>query len=900
MPASVRASETVYRFGPFCLDVSGRQLEKDGAKLPLGGRAFDILVALVSRHGALAAKADLMDQVWPGIAVTEGNLTTQVLNARKLLARHDPGTTYIVTDAGRGYRFVAQLAIVPRDALKRQTASIPPIASNADDAAENGDQHNLPAELNAFVGRVEEMGEIRRRLSHRALLTIAGPGGIGKTRCALRVVRGAAGEFADGAWLVDLAPLQNGTLVAEALCRVLGLPVAGDRTPADMAAAYLRTRETLLIFDGCEHVLQATAELADTLLKRCPHVKMLITSREKLGIDGETVYRVPSLPLPPADPAISAEAALRSDAVRLFVARAEDAVGAFELTDADAPAVASICRSLDGVAMAIELAAARVRMLKPAEIAVRLEDMFHLLTGGSKAALLRQQTLRATIDWSYALLSPAEQGLLRRLSVFANGFSLDGAIAICGGNAVAEDALLELLTALVDKSLVMADQSGNVTRYRMLAATRHYANEKLRESGEPSGIRRLAMHLVQLFERAETEWETTPTAAWLAEFGPEIENLRAAIDWAFGDSGRGASSRYRPENDEGDPAIGIALVAVAGGMADEVSLLADIKRWTAAAIPHLSPATPKARAARVLHWATRHLAVFGVRELSTQRRRAIALFREAGDTRGLSAALRTAGLALARPGERCDDAYDMVAEAVSILRPMGPSKGLASALAHLGAYHYLSGNEVRAREASEAALNMRRALGDRTGELLSYINIAEFAFARGDTQNALAYAVQAQRVARACQLQEVLATVLTNLANYQIDANDLEGGRATALEALALHRVLGNDDYRVVCLEHMALTYALGGAPHHAARLFGYTDGYFRSTAQVRDRAEALSCARLHRALAAKIAQPLLEHLMQEGGSWSTDQADAAAVLPPVHMRPRQRDGGGRLVVAAF
>ena len=888
MVRGLQSAEQFYFFGPFRLDVPGRELLKGCTRLALGSRAFDILVALVSRQGELAAKADLMDQVWPGIAVSEGNLTTQVLNLRKLLSQHDPDTTYVVTDAGRGYRFVAPL----RTGLPEMKPE--PACAVAAPAANDGEHHNIPNEVNSFIGRTHELAEITRRLGQRALLTLVGSGGIGKTRCALRVAQDSIGAFPHGVWLVELAPLQDGALVAETLCRVLGLPVSGDRSAVDVCTAFLRARTALLVLDNCEHVLPATVQLVDALLKHCPRVKILVTSRENLGIDGEAVYRVPSLPLPLADPAITAAAALASDAVRLFVERAGDATGGYTLTDEDAPAVASICRRLDGVAMATELAAARLRMLKPAEIATRLEDMFRLLTGGSKAALPRQQTLRATIDWSYTLLSPAEQALLRRLSVFVGGFSLESAAAVCGGTAAGEGGLLELLTALVDKSLVLTDQSGTVTRYRMLTATCQYAYEKLQQSGEPDCMRRLATHLVGLLNRAEASWDTTPTAAWLADFGPEVENLRAAIDWAFGHNQHGA----RFKTGEGDPAIGIELVAAAGRMADEMLLLADMKRWTTAAIPHFSSATPKASAAWVLHWATRHQGVFGVRTLSETRLHTIALFRQAGAVHGLSYALRTAGLAMARPGEDAREARDMVTEAVALLRPLGRGKGLAGALASLGAFLYLSGDEEGARRASEEALEMRRALGDRTGELLSYINNAEFAFARGDAVSAVSYAVQAQRAARACQLQEVLATIRTNLANYLLYTNDLEGGRTAALEGLAVHRALGNEDYAVVCLEHLALAYALDGAPQHAARLFGYTDGYFRSTGQVRDWPEEMSRERLCRTLAASIPASRLNQLQQEGAGWSADQAAAAAVPPPVHMPPRSRVAVPRSAIA--
>ncbi len=865
--AGLEAANEIYCFGPFRLDAGRRQLQCAGTMLSVGGRAFDVLLALVRRRGQLATKTELLDLVWPGVTVEENNLTTQVLNLRKLLSSHDPDVKYIVTDAGRGYRFVAQVTL---DAPQRLSADE---IISVTTAKPPRDLHNLPAELNSFVGRLTELADIAERLGTRGLLTLVGSGGVGKTRCAVRVGHEALGRFADGVWLVELAPLADGGLVAEALCRVVGAPVSGDRPPVDVATSFLRQRAMLLILDNCEHVLNGAAQLTAALLKNCPGVKILATSRQNFGIDGETVYRMPSLPLPPTDKPITAAIAMQSDAVRLFVERANDAAGGYLLTDEDAPTVVSICRRLDGVAMATELAAARLRVLKPAEIAARLEDVFRLLTGGSKAALPRQQTLRATIDWSFALLAPEEQALLRRLSVFVDGFSLEGATAVASGGAIDELDVLDLLGALVDKSLVNADTSGAVTRYRMLETTRHYAREKLASSGETGRFRLMANYMAAFFARAEASWPVTPTQRWLAEFAPEMENLRAAIDWAFG--------QVRLPEDSGDevfdPALGIALVAAAGCVAEEMSLLADMKRWTAAAMPHLSDNTPNARAGWILYWATRHHAVFGVRELSDLRRRAIELFRQSDDVVGLSCALRTAGIALARPGEPNTEALELLNEAVAVLRPFGPTKDLANALAHLGAVHYFRGDEFLCRTLSEAALSIRRNLGDQTGELVSYINLGEFAFARGETQIAIDYATQALTTARTCQVREVLAAVLANLANYLLSLDNVEAGRPAAEEALSLYRALGTEDYATGCVEHLALALALEGRPEQAARLHGFADAYLRRTEQVRDRSDELKCAKLRGILENALPAEQIAGLMQEGATWSLDQAEAAA-----------------------
>ena len=467
--------------------------------------------------------------------------------------------------------------------------------------AEKPDQHNLPHEATAFIGRETELLEIDGFLQQRRRVTLVGSGGVGKTRLALRVGVGAIDRFRDGVWLVELAPLAEASLVAEAVCRVISAPVSGARPAVDVAVSFLRQKNLLLVLDNCEHLLGGAAELTSALIAHCPGVSILATSREPLKIPGEVVYKVSTLPVPGIGQGDTAQDALRFASVRLLVQRAADSGGFYRFSDADAPSVSKICRRLDGVAMAIELAAARMTVLKVKEIALRLENAFRLLNSGGKSSLPRHQTLWATIDWSHSLLSPDEQMLLRRLSVYVDGFSLDGATAAAQGDGLDADDVLDLLDLLVDKSLVTADMSGVITRYRMLEATRHYAREKLKASGETGRDRLASAYLAAFCRRAEATWPTTPTEAWLAEFAPEVENLRSAIDWAFG-----RSEKYHAvAGESGDPVLGVELVAYACSIAEEMSLQADMKRWTATALQHLTPATPPDQAGWVFLLSTR-------------------------------------------------------------------------------------------------------------------------------------------------------------------------------------------------------------------------------------------------------------------------------------------------------
>jgi len=399
-------------------------------------------------------------------------------------------------------------------------ADFPPLRSL--DALPN----NLPRQLTSFIGREREMAEVKRLLTTTRLLTLTGSGGCGKTRLALQVAADLVEEFANGVWLVELAALTDPALVPQAVASALGVREEPGRPLLATLSDYLKAKRLLLLLDNCEHLVAACAYLAEALLRACPHLRILATSREALNIAGETVWRVPSLSLPDLLHLPSVEHLTQYEAVRLFIERALISRPDFVLTSQGAPSVAQVCHRLDGIPLAIELAAARVKVLSVEQIAARLDNRFRLLTSGSRTALPRQKTLRAAIDWSYDLLSETERMVLRRLSVFAGGWTLEAAEAICVGEGIEWHEVLDPLMQLVDKSLVMMEEQGGTVRYRLLETVRQYGRDKLPASGEADVVRgRHRDWYLALAERAEPELLGSNQAVWL-------ERLETEHDWS--------------------------------------------------------------------------------------------------------------------------------------------------------------------------------------------------------------------------------------------------------------------------------------------------------------------------------------------------------------------------------
>jgi predicted ATPase/DNA-binding winged helix-turn-helix (wHTH) protein len=845
---------TWLHFGEFRLHPGQRRLYSGEDAVQLGSRAMDVLIALVRRRGEIASKCDVMTEVWGTNRVEENNLTTQIAAARRALGDAG-GRRFIQTVPGRGYRFVGEIA-------EPQRAAGQPNGAAAPVRPPEQERDNLPLQCSSFIGRERELADIRARLASRTLVCLVGPGGVGKTRAAIEVAREAARDFGDGVLLLELAPLPGNGRVAELLCRLLGVGETEGRTPEAAAIAMLRRCTMLLVLDNCEHVLEGAAALADAILRQCPRVRILATSRQALGVPGEAVFLMPSLGVPNGAFPLSAAAALRSDAVQLFVERASDALGNYALSDEDAPIVATICRRLDGVPLAMELAAPLLRMLKPGEIAARLEDVFRLLTAGSRTALPRQQTLRATIDWSHSLLSPGEQIVLRRLAVFADGCTEEGARAVAGGDGIDPDEVFDLLSGLVAKSLMAADVSGRVTRYRMLETTRHYAAEKLAEAGERARARLMADYMLAVFVRAEAEWPTMATDDWLAFYGPETENLRCAIDWAFA---------------EGAAALGVSLVCNAGAVAEEMSLATDLRRWTQAAMAHCGPDTQPGEWARVLYLHTVQQKRIGITAIAPERDRAAALFRQTGERVWLSRALRQTAVARAMPGKIGPEALAMLEEAESLVRDLAPHKDLAMVLAHIGGVYFLNADHANSRVYNERALAMRRALGDKTGMLASAVNFAELLFLDGETENALRFIGEAESEARRRHVPATLALILCNTAGYRLLRGDVVPGERAAVEALTLSRAIGQDYLAVMCLEHVALARALRADTVTAARLLGFVDAHYTVSGQTRERLEQAGHDTLMALLDSELDAADLSRLAREGAAWRIEQAEAAA-----------------------
>ncbi|WP_167458541.1 ATP-binding protein [Mesorhizobium kowhaii] len=522
-----------------------RQLLEGGRRVQLGSRALDILIALLERAGQVVAKDELIAYVWPDTFVEENNLRVHVTALRKALGDDPASPRFIANVPGRGYCFVAAVRGGPKAPHPPAPVQSRPI-------------NNLPALLGNIVGRDDVLNTLAVQVAERRLLTITGPGGIGKSTVALGVARRLASLYRDGVAYLDLAPVNDPRFLGSLLASVLGQPIRSDNPIRDIAVL-LHDRHLLVVLDSCEHMIEAASQAAETLLREAPHIHILATSREPLLAEGEWVHRLSSLDFPPSAGPERAKDLLQFSAVQLFVQATASNLGGYELSDSDAPYVAEICRRLDGIALAIELAAARVDSVGIEGLAGSLHDVFRLLTKGRRTALPRHQTLRATLDWSYRLLTPREQLLLCRLAAFVGSFSIDAARKVASGGRISGSDVDGDLANLVAKSLVAADGVDNL-RYRLLDTTRTYAREKLVTSGEEDGTaRRHAEHFREVFEHAETEWEIRPSLEWMADYGRHLDNLRAALAWTFSPTG--------------EPAIGVALTAAAVPLWFQLSLV---------------------------------------------------------------------------------------------------------------------------------------------------------------------------------------------------------------------------------------------------------------------------------------------------------------------------------------
>lgn len=731
--------------------------------------------------------------------------------------------------------------------------------------------NNLPLQLTSFIGRTEERAKVGGLLRKQRLVTLTGAGGIGKTRLALQVAAELQDAFRDGVWLVELAPLSDPSLVPSAIAAVLGVQEDPGRAFVETLKTYLKERALLLIVDNCEHVLEAVAQAVDAILRACGNVSILCTSMEALGIAGEHVYNTPALAAPARKGTreVGATDALAYSAIALFVERAQAANADFELTDANAPVVADICSNLDGVALAVELAAARVGTMPVTMLSERLDERFRLLTYGNRTGPRRQQTLHALIDWSYNLLSERERSQFCRLAVFPGGFTL--ALAEETGKDGAELVTADAIGSLVEKSLVQTEIAGIGPRYRLLESTRLYAREKLVERGElDAAAAEHAQAFVELAERLASDYETTPDREWKAQAEPELENWRAALEWSLG-------SRR-------DVWLGQRL---AGALSPVWTTLAAVegRRWIRLAMETVDKRTPLQVVAR-LELADANVAMYLTlwKGMLASARRATDLFEQIGDSAGALEGRIIAGRALALLGE--------AAESQALLRALpetaqgvGRPRLTATALESLAMATMIAGDVTSSRPLFAQALSLCEAIGAEVAMANAAANLAGAEFRSGDRETALRLANDALEKYRAfSNPREVL--LMCNIAAYLVALGRLDEARKEGWQALnmALERQM---DVQVTwALQHLAAIAALRygnddrravEARRRAARILGFVDARLAALDTTRKYTEQQEHAALLALLRDTLGAEELEARLTEGGRWSNHQVVAEA-----------------------
>jgi len=661
-----------------------------------------------------------------------------------------------------------------RGANPAEAATAPPTAFTRPEV-----QHNLPAPLTPLVDRIEDQRAIQALLNRPGvrLVTLVGTGGVGKTRLALDVAAALAPAYADGAWLVELAPLADPNRLQDAVAKVLGLREQPGQPPLATALAYLASRHTLLLLDNCEHMVAAAAELAATLLRACPRLTILTTSREALAVPGERRYRVPSLSVPDLAHVPPPDRLLDYPAVELFVLRAQERRSTFALTAGNARAVAEICVRLDGIPLAIELAAARIGVRPPEAIAGRLDDRFRLLTGGPRTALPRQQTLRAALDWSWDLLAELDRFLLRRLAVFAGGWTLAAAEAVCTGDGLETWAVLDGLDSLVNRSLVLADEiDEGEGRYRLLETVRQYASERLATAGEEGRTRdRHLTYFLALAEAAEPELRGSEQTRWLAQLDGEHDNLRAALSWA---------------RKEADPEKWLRLAAALWRFWYVRGFFGEGRAWLEGALAAGAAGSPEVRA-RSLNGAGALAYQQGDYERAAGLyEESLAIRRARGDVPGIAASLNNLGALAYQEGEY-DRAAALYEEGLALWKRLADQSGIAASLNNLGLVAFQQGKYEQAMDLHEESLTIRRALGYRWGIANSLNNLGLAAAARGEYARAVALHHESLRLGRDIGAGDLQAKGMEGLVSVAAATGQTRRGALLGGATEALREVLG-------------------------------------------------------------------------------------------------------------
>lgn len=724
--------------------------------------------------------------------------------------------------------------------------------------------NNLPHQLSSFVGRSQEIADVEARLATTSILTLTGPGGVGKTRLALEVGAHLVDAYPGGVWYVELATLSDGALIGDTIASALQLkPVTAGAIPTLLSA--LADRRVLLILDNCEHLLDPVVEVADQLLRRCPDLRIVATSREALGMSGESLMPVPSMSLPESGGPGSPEAFERlasCDAVQLFIDRGRAVLPGFALTEENAEAVAQICLRLDGIPLAVELAAARVRSLPPHQIAARLDNRFRLLTGGSRTALPRHRTLRAAMDWSYDMLGEAEQVLLPRLSAFAGSFSIEAAETVAAGGPVDGDEVVDLLARLVDKSLLMPEEGSSEARYRMLETIRDYAQERLVEAGDASETYgRHRDWFVALVEQARPGFFAGPEqAAWVARLSDDHDNLRAALRWS----------------DE-DPDGGSAELSLASGLWRFWEIrghLAEGSAWLERALARTGGEVSARRAQGLT----------GVGVLATQRgdlaaasaahEASLLLHRELGNPIAIAAACNNVASAAIEQGnfERASELYR---EGIGLTRAAGDLQSAAFSLLNLADLTARQGDDAEADDLYAQSIQTFETFGDLWGMAHATSRLALVSRRRGDLAAARTRYNDALSLYRRIGDRRAEARMLAGLGDVNAQEGDDAGAASAYRESLTLRSQLGDRAGIAAMFERLAGV--AEAEPERAARLLGMAAGLRESIGAPLSAAASAELDQFLTGLQRTLSAEALETAMAEGRRASLRAAIAYA-----------------------
>ena len=849
MPFPARIPSGDFSFGRCVIQSAARQLLIDGQAARLGARAFDVLMTLGERRDAVVSKNELLDTVWPGLVVEENNLQVQVSTLRKLL-----GPQTILTIPGRGYRFSAAH---PDEADVQSNAS----GQVSTGAASDG-LGNLPAQLPPLFGRDTELAALAAMLpppQSRRLITITGTGGIGKTRLAQAAALAAnknRANYPDGVWLVEFAPVSDPQLVLGSIARTLGIALDADASADDLASR-VASRQMLMVLDNCEHLIEQVAAVALTLLRAAPKLQLLATSQESLKLAEEHVLRLGTLCVPidaPQDSPDEAEYADQSyGALTLFAARAREAVPHFALTADNRAAVIEICRRLDGIPLAIEFAAARLPLLGIEGLRLRLDDRFRLLTGGTRLAPRRQQTLRAALEWSHSLLGLDEQKVFRRLGIFTGSFGLEAAQRVGAAGDFDPWTVLDHLGALVDKSLVISE-AGVTPRYRLLESARAFALERLQAAEESlAAARRHAEVVLKQFETAHAQLCTANSDALLAAAQPDIDNLRTALTWTAG-----------PHGDSPQLA---ALVGASGWLWKSADLTAEGFRWYETAVSRITSATAPAVEARLLlGYASLAHQSAADKELAALQR-AAALCRIIADRRGLYETLTV--LAQKQVWAReLSAAAQSIMEAGDLFDPAWPPvlrEGLLVARTYL---LEVSGRPADGQPLMEELVALMRSLGDRRKLDFALMQLAENLFIQGKAVEAIVLRREVvQRIGG--RRVNYAGTNLGNLCAALSFAGELDEALQAAHAAMPL---LQHEGALRTYADHFALLACRLGHHAAAAKLLGRSNANFRASGFEREESELRAARMTMDGLASALLADELERLLLEGEAM-TDEA---------------------------